>query len=72
MAYSGNRSCGLKTPTGSRYDEDEDDDDDVCIAAPSKLGKSKAKKNIPDPASFYEWFNISVPNIETIDSIKVR
>jgi len=54
-----------------RY-EDEDDDDDVCIATPSKLGKSKSKKNTPDPASFYEWFNISVPNIETIDSIKVR
>jgi len=46
-----------------------DDDDDICVCADEKSANSSSRLGQVDE---YEWFSISVPTIESMDSVKVR
>lgn len=52
-------------------DSDDSDNDDICV---SKTTDRSVKSTASGGADLedYEWFNISVPNIDDMDSVKVR
>lgn len=58
--YNSNKKGGIDD-----VNSDSDDDEDVCV------GADKTSKN-QESAENYEWYNISVPSIESMDSVKVR
>jgi hypothetical protein len=71
VAYSdspASRNPSNSKPRSQKYytknnEWDEDDDDDICVSN-EQTDKSESED--------YEWFSISVPTIESMDSVKVR
>lgn len=52
-------------------DSDDSDDDDICVSKPTDRSAKNTARGSSDSED-YEWFNISVPNIDDLDQVKVR
>ena len=52
-------------------DSDDSDDDDICVSKPTDRSAKNTARGSSD-AEDYEWFNVSVPNIDDLDQVKVR
>jgi len=77
-----NHQYDLNNNYKNRYNEtdSDDDDDDICVSnksnsSSSKLGKIKTNNNHQVAQKLnqpYQWYEISVPSIDTDEFVKVR